>query len=274
MCGIAGWVDFERDLTRERAVAQRMTETMHNRGPDADGLWLSRHAALGHRRLSIIDLEGGRQPMVAEEENTPAAVIIYTGEVYNFRELRAELGSLGHTFRTQSDTEVVLEAWRQWGERCAERLNGMYAFALWDVRREELWLVRDRMGIKPLYYAPTPHGVLFGSEPKAILAHPQVRAQLDEDGLRELLSFSKTPGHAILRGLRELRPGYQVRVRREGLSERPYWRLESHPHRDSLHTTVHTVRGLLEDIVTRQLISDVPLCTLLSGGLDSTPPGP
>lgn len=270
MCGIAGWVDFERDLTRERNTAQAMTDTMYNRGPDAGGLWLAPHAALGHRRLSIIDLEGGRQPMVAEENGKPVAVLIYTGEVYNFRELRSELQALGHRFQTQSDTEVVLSAWRQWGVSFTERLNGIYAFAIWDVREQELLLVRDRLGVKPLYYYPTPTGVLFGSEPKAILANPLARAEVDDDGLRELLAFSKTPGHAIFRGMRELRPGHILRVRRGSLREQVYWKLESRPHTDDLKTTVSNIRGLLEDIVTRQLISDVPLCSLLSGGLDSS----
>src|SRR5689334_14846469 len=163
MCGIAGWVDFERNLKWERPVAEAMTQTMRNRGPDDSGLWLDSHVALGHRRLSIIDLEGGRQPMVAEEDGKPVAVLIYTGEVYNFRELRAELVSLGRTFRTHSDTEVVLEAYRQWGVSFVEHLNGMFAFAVWDVREQKLLLVRDRLGIKPLYFYPTPHGVLFGS---------------------------------------------------------------------------------------------------------------
>ncbi|WP_225414024.1 asparagine synthase (glutamine-hydrolyzing) [Stigmatella hybrida] len=270
MCGIAGWIDFDRNLTRERAIAEGLTRTLHSRGPDDSGLWLDSHAALGHRRLSIIDLEGGRQPMTAEENGQTVAVLVYTGEVYNFRELKTELVSLGHSFRTQSDTEVVLEAYRQWGPTFPERLNGMFAFALWDARKQTLLLVRDRLGIKPLYYLPTPQGVLFGSEPKAILAHPGVRAEVDEDGLRELLAFTKTPGEAIFRGMREVRPGHVVTVTRGGLRERAYWKLEARPHTDDLKTTVRTIRELLEDIVSRQLIADVPLCTLLSGGLDSS----
>jgi asparagine synthase (glutamine-hydrolysing) len=270
MCGIAGWIDFDRNLTRERAIAEGMTQTLYNRGPDDSGLWLDAHAALGHRRLSIIDLSGGRQPMTAEENGKTVAVLVYTGEVYNFRELRAELVSRGRSFRTQSDTEVVLEAYRHWGSTFTERLNGMFAFALWDVREQTLLLVRDRLGVKPLYYLPTPHGVLFGSEPKAILAHPEARAEVNEDGLRELLAFIKTPGEAIFRNMREVRPGHGVTVTRGGLRERAYWKLEARPHTDDLKTTVRTVRELLEDIVSRQLIADVPLCTLLSGGLDSS----
>ncbi|MDI1476207.1 asparagine synthase (glutamine-hydrolyzing) [Polyangium sp. y55x31] len=270
MCGIAGWVDYERDLTQERDVAQRMTATMAKRGPDAEGLWLSPRAALGHRRLSIIDLEGGRQPMIAAENGAPVAVLIYTGEVYNFRELRAELEALGHRFETRSDTEVVLHAYLQWGASFPERLNGMFAFALWDERAQELLLVRDRLGIKPLYYRPTATGVLFGSEPKAILANPLAPPVVDADGLRDLLVVAKTPGRAVFRDMREVRPGHVLHVRKEGITERRYWALEARPHTDDLATTIRTVRELLEDIVARQLISDVPLCTLLSGGLDSS----
>jgi asparagine synthase (glutamine-hydrolysing) len=270
MCGIAGWVDYERDATQDREIARRMTETMAKRGPDDEGLWISPRAALGHRRLSIIDLTGGRQPMIAAEDGAPAAVLVYTGEAYNFHELRAELLALGHRFETRSDTEVVLRAYLQWGAAFPERLNGMFALALWDARRQELLLVRDRMGIKPLYYQPAPAGVIFGSEPKAILAHPLAHPVVDADGLREIISFIKTPGHAVFRDMREVRPGHVVHVRREGITERRYWSLEARPHTDDLPTTIRTVRELLEDIVTRQLVSDVPLCTLLSGGLDSS----
>lgn len=271
MCGICGWVDFERDLRESGATAQAMTDTMACRGPDDEGLWLAPHAAIGHRRLAIIDIEGGRQPMIADEDGQPLAVLTYSGEIYNFIELRAELTSRGHRFRTQSDTEVLLRAYLEWGEGLAERLNGMFAFAIWDTRREELLLVRDRMGIKPLYYYPLPSGVLFGSEPKAILANPLTGTPtVDADGLRELIAFVKTPEKAVYQGMYEVRPGHTVRVTREYLCRRPYWRLESHEHTDDLTTSVGTVRELLDDIVTRQLISDVPLCTLLSGGLDSS----
>jgi asparagine synthase (glutamine-hydrolysing) len=266
MCGIAGWVDFDRDLTRERAAVSAMTETMACRGPDDEGLWLDLHVALGHRRLAVIDLEGGHQPMHAEG----LAVISFSGEIYNFQELRAELESKGHRFRSRGDIEVLLRAYLQWGEGLVERLNGMYAFALWDARGQELLLVRDRMGVKPLYYYPLPGGVLFGSEPKAILANPLVDRAVDADGLRELLSLVKTPERAIYKGMHELRPGHLLRVRRQGLTKRRYWALEAAEHTDDLDTTVGTIRDLLDDIVGRQLVSDVPLCSLLSGGLDSS----
>lgn len=270
MCGITGWVAYDRDLTEQRPTLEAMTRTMECRGPDAGGTWLSPHAALGHRRLAVIDIEGGRQPMAADHDGLDVVVTTYSGEVYNYRELRTELEGLGQSFRTSSDTEVVLRAYLAWGEGFTERLNGMYAFALWDTRAKELLLVRDRMGIKPLYYLTLPSGVLFGSEPKAILAHPEARPVIDADGLRELLAVTKTPGHACFAGMREVRPGHTVRVSPNGTAERRYWSLETREHTDDLATTVDTVRSLLDDIVGRQLIADVPLCSLLSGGLDSS----
>ncbi|MGW1026440.1 asparagine synthase (glutamine-hydrolyzing) [Streptomyces sp. NPDC002577] len=270
MCGIAGWIAFDRDLTTQGSVLAAMTRTMQLRGPDAGGTWLDTHAALGHRRLAIIDIEGGKQPMSVQDGDRTLLVTTYSGEVYNYRELRAELEGLGHRFRTSSDTEVVLHAYLAWGADFTARLNGMYAFALWEPRTEELLLVRDRMGIKPLYYFPTPSGVLFGSEPKAVLAHPSVEPVVDAEGLRELLAFTKTPGRAVYAGMREVRPGHTVKVHRGGLTEQRYWALEAQEHTDDLRTTIATIRSLLDDIIGRQLIADVPLCTLLSGGLDSS----
>jgi asparagine synthase (glutamine-hydrolysing) len=270
MCGIAGWVDFQRDLTGHRATAEVMTRTMSCRGPDAEGIWVDRRAILGHRRLSIIDLEGGHQPMSAQVSGQTHATISFCGEVYNFRELRQELASYGHRFRTHSDTEVVLHAFLQWGDGFVDRLNGMYALALWDGPREELLLIRDRMGVKPLFYFPTPNGVLFGSEPKAILANPAVPRRVDAGGLCEILDMVKTPEVAVFTGMREVRPGQCVRVSRSGITRHQYWMLRAHEHTADLDATVAEVRGLLEDIVTHQLISDVPVCTLLSGGLDSS----
>jgi asparagine synthase (glutamine-hydrolysing) len=265
-----GWINYRRDLSHEGAVLRAMTATMSLRGPDAEGTWLSTHAGLGHRRLAVIDLETGAQPMTVEHDGAVIAAITYSGEVYNYRELRDELRHLGHEFRTASDTEVVLHAYLQWGDDFVERLNGMYAFGLWDPRAQSLLLVRDRMGIKPLYYRPMPDGVVFASELKGLLAHPLVPAVVDSDGLRELLAMVKTPGHGIYKDIREVEPGEIVRVGQGGLRARRYWRLTAHEHTDDRETTVRTVRSLLDDIVRRQLIADVPLCVLLSGGLDSS----
>ncbi|GII02128.1 asparagine synthase (glutamine-hydrolyzing) [Planobispora takensis] len=268
MCGIAGCVNYDEDLSGAGEVISAMTATLEYRGPDAGGVWTSPRAALGHRRLAIIDLEGGRQPMAAGSEALP--VMTYNGEVYNYRELREELIGLGHGFRTTSDTEVVLRAYLEWGADFAERLDGIFALAIWDPRTEELLLVRDRMGVKPLYYYPTPGGLLFGSEPKTILAHPHAEAVIDADGLREIFTIVKTPGHAVFRGMYEVRPATVLRFSRSGSTETRYWRLEAREHHDDLDTTVATVRRLLEEIVERQMVADVTVGTLLSGGLDSS----
>ncbi|MFB7499674.1 asparagine synthase (glutamine-hydrolyzing) [Streptomyces sp. NPDC056161] len=269
MCGITGWVSFNRDLHSEAATLDAMTETMACRGPDDRGTWIDGPAALGHRRLAIIDLIGGRQPMTV---STPEGTVglVYSGEAYNYTELRQQLTARGHRFTTDSDTEVVLRGYLEWGDALAERLNGMFAFAVWDGRVKKLVMIRDRMGIKPFYYYPTPDGVLFGSEPKAILANPLVRPRVGMDGLRELFTFVKTPGHAVWEGMNEVKPGTVVTVDRSGLRTRVYWRLETRPHADDQAATVANVRTLLDDIVRRQLVADVPRCTLLSGGLDSS----
>lgn len=269
MCGIAGWVSFERDLRSEKTTVDAMTETMSCRGPDDQGTWISDHAALGHRRLAVIDLPGGTQPMSIDTAEG-AVAMVYSGEAYNFSELREELHGRGHRFRTDSDTEVVLRAYLEWGEALAERLNGMYAFAIWDAREQKLVMVRDRMGIKPFYYYPTRDGVLFGSEPKAILANPLAERAVDADGVRELFAFIKTPGHAVWDGMHEVPPGTVVTVGPNGTREHRYWSLQTREHADDQATSVAHVRELLDDIVARQLVSDVPRCTLLSGGLDSS----
>ncbi|GAA1971273.1 asparagine synthase (glutamine-hydrolyzing) [Amycolatopsis minnesotensis] len=270
MCGIAGKVSYERDLRRELATARAMVDTMSCRGPDAEGLWARQRVVLGHRRLAVIDPAGGAQPMTVQEDGRVVAAISFCGEIYNFRELRASLVASGHRFRTRSDTEVALRAYVEWGAAAVERFDGMFALAVWDERTSELLLARDRMGVKPLFYARTGDGVVFGSEPKAVLADPVVQARVDADGLAEVLDMVKTPERSVFRGISEVRPGHLVTVRETGLVKRPYWTLRALPHTDDLPTTVDTVRGVLEEVVTGQLVSDVPVCTLLSGGLDSS----
>ncbi len=271
MCGITGWVAFDRDLRQETEALAAMTATMSCRGPDAAGTWVDPRgtAALGHRRLAVLDLEGSTQPMTLDVPGGTLA-LTYSGEVYNYAELRAELRRRGHDFRTTGDTEVVLRGYLEWGEAVAERLNGMYAFAVWDARTQRLVLVRDRMGVKPLYYQSTSDGVLFGSEPKALLAHPEAGREVGLDGLRELFAFVKTPGHAVWAGMREVRPGTVVTVDARGSREHAYWSLKTVAHPDDRAESIARVRDLLTDIVTRQLIADVPRCLLLSGGLDSS----
>ena len=269
MCGLTGWCAYDRDLTRERAVVTAMTETMACRGPDEAGIWLRPHAALGHRRLAVIDLPGGRQPM---EVRTPggAVALVFSGEAYNFVELRRELEGAGHRFRTSSDTEVVLRGYLEWGSDVAGHLNGMFAVAIWDERTNTLHLIRDRLGVKPLFYYPTPDGVLFGSEPKAILANPLARRVVDVEGLRELIGFTMRPGWALWRGMYEVEAGTIVTANANGIRTRAYWTLPVAEHHDDEPATIAAVRELMTDIVHRQLVADVPRCVLLSGGLDSS----
>ncbi|MBO8188076.1 asparagine synthase (glutamine-hydrolyzing) [Streptomyces spirodelae] len=274
MCGIAGWIDFARGMREEGSTVRAMAGTLANRGPDDEAVWTDRDAALGHRRLAVIDVDDSTQPMTAEHDGRTLAVLVHNGEIYNYREVRARLTSLGHRFRTAGDTEVVLRAYLEWGAECVTRLDGMFAFAVWDPRSRQLLLARDRLGIKPLYYARTAHGLLFGSEPKALLAHPSLECVVDAEGLAELLAYIATPGHAVYRGIRELPAGHTA-VLREGaggavLSESRYWSLPNHEHPDTLEHTIETVRGLLQESVGSHLVADVPLCTLLSGGVDSS----
>lgn len=271
MCGITGWIDWERDLRDERPVLERMTRCLLHRGPDDERLWLSPRAALGHRRLTVVDPEGGGQPMTRRVGGR-IYTMTYNGELYNTQELRAELERLGHRLTTRSDTEALLLAYAQWGPGALERLNGIFALAIWTEPDEHLFLARDRLGVKPLFWAPRGRGLLFASELKALLVHPLIRPEVDEEGLCEVLFLgpSRTPGHGIYRNVHELRPGHFLQMDDRGLRQQRYWQLQSHTHEESLPATVEHVRDLLIDAVRRQLVSDVPVGTLLSGGIDSS----
>ncbi|MFC9327104.1 asparagine synthase (glutamine-hydrolyzing) [Kitasatospora sp. NPDC057015] len=269
MCGITGWVSFHQDARLHVPVIEAMTATMALRGPDAGGVWLGAHAALGHRRLAVLDPDGGAQPM-ADSPDRPEVVLSYSGEIYNHHELRAELRRRGHRFRTRSDTEVVLRGYREWGDGLVDRLVGMYAFAVWDERAGRLLLVRDRLGVKPLFWAPIDGGLAFGSEPKALFAHPGITPRVGAEGLREAYSLLFNTGPTLWEGIREIEPGGMLTVDRAGQVERRYWQLEARPHTDDLAATVEQVAGLVDRAARSQLEADVPLCSLLSGGLDST----
>ncbi|WP_217594102.1 asparagine synthase (glutamine-hydrolyzing) [Cohnella sp. GbtcB17] len=274
MCGITGWIDWNRDLTQQADVLERMTETLELRGPDASGTWLSRHCAFGHRRLSVMDPANGAQPMVrpSKEAEDHDCVLVYNGELYNAPELKRELLSLGYAFKTSCDTEVLLQAYVEWGPACVERFNGIFAFAVWHSLDQTLFAARDRLGVKPFFYRHDEGRLLFGSEPKAVLAHPDVEPEIDGEGLAELfvLGPARTPGHGIWRGLSELKPGQTLTFDRNGLRIRTYWQLESREHEHNEAATAARIGELLADTLERQLASDVPVCTLLSGGLDSS----
>jgi asparagine synthase (glutamine-hydrolysing) len=272
MCGIAGMASFDRPVSE--ALVRRMTATLIHRGPDEDGFYAAAHAALGARRLSIIDVAGSHQPVRSEDGRVRA---VFNGELYNFKALRAELAGLGHRFETQGDSEVVVHAWEEWGERAAERLRGMFAFALWDERQETLCLVRDRIGIKPLYWAWDGRTLLFGSEMKALLCaraeHPL--GGLDAAALRAFLCFGYVPAPlSMFEGARCLPPGHQLVLRRGAPpAARPYWELPLHQGRALLEDEGRAIaefRELLAASVSDQMVSDVPIGAFLSGGIDST----
>ena len=271
MCGIVGWIDWKGDLTHQANILKGMMDTLANRGPDESGMWLSRHVALGHRRLIVVDPEGGRQPM-ERRIGDKAFVIVYNGELYNTAELRSELMTRGYKFRSYSDTEALLISYIEWGPDCVKRLNGIFAFGIWDEMNQCLFLARDRLGVKPLFYVERNGALMFASEIKALLAHPDIPPRVGEEGLAEIFALgpARTPGHGVFDDVKELKPGYCMVYDPKGLHLRRYWALESLPHTDDVESTAHKVRQLLQDAVERQLVADVPVCTLLSGGLDSS----
>lgn len=271
MCGIAGWIDWTKDLSHERELVHAMGETLVCRGPDAKGVHVSTHAAFAHRRLVVVDPEGGAQPMTRSFGDR-SFTLVYNGELYNTEDLRKELINRGHRFRSYSDTEVLLVAYVEWGPDCLSKLNGIFAFAIWDEEKKQVFMARDRLGVKPLFYSRKGTSLVFGSELKALLRHPAVSRKVEADGLAEIFAIgpARTPGHGVFRDIQELRAGYALIADSDNLRTYPYWKLESHEHTDTLDQTVKTVRELLIDTVTRQLVSDVPVCTFLSGGLDSS----
>ncbi|HDR7932569.1 asparagine synthase (glutamine-hydrolyzing) [Bacillus cereus group sp. Bcc02] len=271
MCGITGWVDYKRSLEGERDVVTKMAETLAKRGPDDNKVWIKGNVAFGHKRLIVVDPEGGKQPMTCLKGETNYA-ICYNGELYNTEDIRKELLRRGYTFKGHSDTEVLLASYMEWKEECVDHLNGIYAFAVWDEQKEQVFIARDRLGVKPLFYKYDSGRLLFGSELKAILAHPDVKAEVTLEGLSEIFGLgpSRTPGHGIYAGIKELRPGHAMTFSKNGLCIWRYWNVESKKHEDSFEETVEKTRFLLQDAITRQLVSDVPLCTFLSGGVDSS----
>lgn len=275
MCGFAGFSDYGENLLPEKylwlALVRRMAGRVAHRGPDARGERVSAHCALGHARLSIIDPKNGAQPMTVHKDGG-LFTIAYNGELYNAGELRDELTELGHSFETSCDTEVVLNAYLRWGEACAERLNGIFAFVIDDEPRQRTYLCRDRFGVKPLFFTQVNDRLAFGSEIKALFEFPGVRPTIGKTGLCEVFGLgpARTPGCGVFEGIHEIKPGHWAIFDREGLRSMQYFALTATPHEEDYETTVRRVRDLLVDTVERQLVSDVPLCTFLSGGLDSS----
>lgn len=269
MCGIGGFVDYERDARRGGPILHGMKRTLTPRGPDAEGTYFDEDAAFIHRRLIVIDPEGGKQPMCSPDRNT---ILIYNGELYNTPELRRELMSRGHEFVGHSDTEVLLHAYLEWKNDAFARLNGIFAFAIWEKRERRLTLCRDRLGVKPLFFAPIRNGLTFGSTIDTVLCHPEIEPALDEDGLRTLLLLgpARPPESGVFRQIKSLLPGHFAVLTPENFTDHVYWQLEAHEHEDDLPTTIERTHTLICDAARRQLVSDVPLACFLSGGLDSS----
>ncbi len=272
MCGITGIFDTRGRSDIDRATLVRMNESQHHRGPDEVGLHIEPGVGLGHRRLSIIDLSTGQQPLYNEDRSV---CIVYNGEVYNYQALIAELTALGYRFRTKSDTEAIVHAWEAWGEDCVGRLRGMFAFALWDRNRETLFLARDRLGVKPLHYALLPDGtLLFGSELKSLLAHGGLRRDIDPPAIEEYfaLGYVAEP-RTIFRGARKLPPAHTLAIRRGRPVPEPreYWDVRfSQSTSIGVAEACEELRRRLDESVRLRMIAEVPLGAFLSGGVDSS----
>ncbi len=271
MCGIAGILEFGRDARADSAALREMCQIIQHRGPDDDGFYTDGPVGIGMRRLSIVDLATGHQPISNEDG---AITIVFNGEIYNHLSLREQLVARGHTYRTHSDTETVVHLYEEYGRDCVQHLRGMFAFAIWDRNKKALFIARDRLGIKPLYYKLTPARLLFGSEIKVLLTHGSIRPEFDRAALPEFLAFGYlSGGDTFYSGIRKLLPGHTMEIGLDGKPQiRQYWDLDvssTHESRDQSHY-VKSYRELLEGAVNSHLMSDVPLGVFLSGGLDSS----
>ena len=275
MCGISGFCSFDENYTGEREKWLRVLTDMRlaiaHRGSDQTGEYLKENVGLSHTRLSIRDVDGGLQPMCRRAGGFDY-VIVYNGEVYNTEELVPALKKKGYVFETTGDTEVILYTYMEYGPDCVSMLNGIFAFAIWDGRLKRLLLCRDRLGVKPLFYSLKNGLLVFGSEIKALFCYPELTPQADEDSFREIFAIgpARTPGNGVFKGINELLPGELALFTASGFQKSRYWDLEARPHTDSYEQTVEKVAFLVRDAVSRQMVSDVPVCSFLSGGLDSS----
>ena len=265
MCSIAGEINFKREINAE--LMREMNRLLTPRGPDDEGYFYDENAALAHRRLVVVDPKNGKQPMRFGD-----FTLIYNGELYNTEEIRRDLAKRGCTFIGHSDTEVVLKAFAEYGEKCVELFNGIFAFAVWNARTKTLFLARDRIGVKPLFYAMTDGGIVFASEIKALLLHPEVSPIIDFNGAAQIMLTgpAKFTGSGVFRDIRDIPAAHCAVFSENGLKIRRYWKLTAQKHTENFTETAAHTKSLITDAVKRQLVSDVPLCTFLSGGLDSS----
>lgn len=275
MCGIAGFCSFERDFLQNgdfwRKILVEMRKSIAHRGPDCAGEYLCEHAGLSHARLSIRDLALGAQPMVRSAAGTDY-VIVYNGEIYNVDEIKPHLLQAGYRFETTTDTEVILYAYMEYGDDFVNKLNGIFAFAVWDGAKRRLALYRDRLGVKPLFYAVKDNMIVFGSEIKALFRHPLVSPEIDMNSFREIFGIgpARTSGNGVFKDIYEVMPGHYTLFSCGGFCDMRYWELEAREHTDNYGKTLENVSFLVRDAITRQMVADVPVCSFLSGGIDSS----
>ncbi len=271
MCGLVGFTNPNKDVSKYKHVLNNMNKSITRRGPDEDGIYLEQNICMAHKRLIIIDPDGGKQPMKLNYQGN-TYVIVYNGQLYNTIELKEELKNNGFTFETHSDTEILLKSFVHWKYDVVNHLNGIFSFCIWNSNEKELFFARDHLGVKPFYYSIINDTFVFGSEVKALFEFPGITPKIDSEGISELFGLgpSHTPGHGIFKDIYELKPAHFGIFNLSGLNIKRYWSLISKPHTDSFGTTCDTVKFLLEDSIRRQLVSDVPICTFLSGGLDSS----
>lgn len=271
MCGIVGWINLQVDISNQRSIIESMTETLSKRGPDDHAIYYKKNILLGHRRLIVVDPEGGKQPMTRRVGDS-TYTIVYNGELYNTEELRKELIERGHYFHSYSDTEVLLVSYIEWGIDCVKKFNGIFAFGIWNEKEKSLFIARDPLGVKPLFYTKLGNDFMFASEIKALLAHPQVEPLVGEEGIAEIFGLgpARSLGSGVYKNIYEVPPAYWLLYKDGNIRLQQYWQLESRRHTEDFQTTVEHVRQLLVDAIERQLVSDVPVCTFLSGGVDSS----
>ena len=272
MCGIAGLVNFKQDIVQDKGILEKMTKTLERRGPDAKGYYISPNVLLGHRRLIVVDPEGGMQPMTKIFQGKKYT-LVYNGELYNTEDLREELKQQGFTFDSYSDTEVLLTSYICWGKECINKLIGIFAFGIFDEAKKEVFLARDQMGVKPLFYTVNNNTLVFGSEIKTILANPRIKREIDRDGLTEIFGLGPAtiPGSAIFKNIKEVAPANCLLITGDNnIKTWEYWTVEAKEFHETPEEAIVHTRELLTDAIKRQLVGDVPVCTFLSGGLDSS----
>ena len=271
MCGFVGFANFEKDISNEKYILKSMNNTLFRRGPDEQGYYIDKNVALAHKRLVVIDPEGGKQPMV-EKYSFGTYVMIYNGQIYNTKELKKVLLKNNFELQGHSDTEILLKSYIYYGNDVVKHLNGIFAFAIWDTQKNQIFLARDHFGVKPLFYTIIDKTLVFSSEIKGLLEYPGVKKVLDSQGISELFGIgpAHTPGLSVFKDIFEIKPAHFAIYNHSGLHLEQYWKLISKEHTDSLGQTCEHLKFLLNDSITKQLVADVPLCTFLSGGLDSS----